>query len=53
MSNTEAVFISKVIESNRITIPKHIAELLKLSKGDFVAVKIIKVIKKQEVVSSA
>ena len=43
MSNTEAVFISKVIESNRITLPKHVVEFLGVKKGDFLEIKARKI----------
>ena len=43
MGNTEAVFISKVIESNRITLPKHVVEFLGVKKGDFLEIKARKI----------
>ena len=48
MSNTDTVFISKVIESNRVTIPKHIVEILDLHKGDYIEVRIVRVVKRRQ-----
>ena len=42
-------FITKVIASRRITIPKRIAEKLELSEGDFIEVKILRKITNSEV----
>ena len=45
MSNTDIVFVSRVIESNRITVPKNIAKLLNISKGDYIEVRVLRVIR--------